>query len=339
MKNGLLTYKSYNDKFNIGDYIQSLAAAQFFRDEIDIYLNRERLNEYSGEKVKLIMNGWFVHEPQNWPPSKDIVPLFVSFHINSVARNELLKSDSIKYLKKWQPIGCRDKETVRLLTEKGVDSYFSGCLTLTLGESYKSKEKSDNVYFVDPYFEYQKDMLSILVYFLVLLKNCRTICKISTLLFKNKKLKSLIKTVAFYKDYIRIFDSNLLENANYVNHEIKDSNFTSDKEKFNFAEQLLVNYSQARFVVTSRIHCALPCLGMGTPVMYIENVNQSETSFCRLDGLRDFFNIIYYDRGRMHSLFTAPAKKIGFDFPFINKSDYVEYKERLIQTCHDFVSL
>ena len=29
--------------------------------------------------------------------------------------------------------------------------------------------------------------------------------------------------------------------------------------------------------------------------IYIENVNQAETSYCRLDGLTDLFNIISYE--------------------------------------------
>ena len=34
MKNGLLVYTPLNGKFNIGDYIQSLAAKQFFPKEM-----------------------------------------------------------------------------------------------------------------------------------------------------------------------------------------------------------------------------------------------------------------------------------------------------------------
>ena len=40
-----------------------------------------------------------------------------------------------------------------LLEKHGIKSYFSGCLTLTLGLKYKSQEKNDTVYFVDPFYE------------------------------------------------------------------------------------------------------------------------------------------------------------------------------------------
>ena len=55
MKKGLLIYKSKNNYFNIGDYIQSLAARQYFNDKIDVFLNRECLNLYGGENVKIIL--------------------------------------------------------------------------------------------------------------------------------------------------------------------------------------------------------------------------------------------------------------------------------------------
>jgi len=164
MKNGLLIYQTNNKSnlFNIGDYIQSLAAMQFYNKKIDVYVNRENLNIYKGEKLKLIMNGWFMHEPKNWPPSNDIDPLFVAFHINKLAEKELLSSKSIDYFKQHEPIGCRDLNTMNMLQKCGVNAYFSGCLTLTLCNSYQSKIKDNSIYFTDPYFVVNKNLFSII---------------------------------------------------------------------------------------------------------------------------------------------------------------------------------
>jgi len=64
VKYGLLTYRTEN----IGDEIQSIAARQFLPG-VDIYVERDSLNNVvSDEKIKLIMNGWFTHKPENWPP-------------------------------------------------------------------------------------------------------------------------------------------------------------------------------------------------------------------------------------------------------------------------------
>ncbi len=64
VKYGLLTYRTEN----IGDEIQSIAARQFL-PRVDVYVERDSLNNVvSDEKIKLIMNGWFTHKPENWPP-------------------------------------------------------------------------------------------------------------------------------------------------------------------------------------------------------------------------------------------------------------------------------
>lgn len=111
--------------------------------------------------------------------------------------------------------------------------------------------------------------------------------------------------------------------------------FTSDEEKFKYADTLLRKYAQAAYVVTSRIHCALPCIAMGTPVLYIFNENQDEVSTCRMGGLLDLFHLIRYNRGKM---FTSLTKnKIGKDFSFVNKNSYKKIRTNLIKIASKFV--
>lgn len=336
MMNGLMIYKSYDGLFNIGDYIQSLAAKQFIKSDI-VYINRERLDEYIGSPIKLSMNGWFLHEPNHWPPAERINPLFVSFHLNSDAYELLESKTSIEYFKKNQPIGCRDFTTMNLLLDKGINAYFTGCLTLTLGEKYKNKKCNDAIYFVDPYFEHKKNLTSILKYFYVVILNYGKISRMSKLIYGASTIKTILKTAAFFKDYIKIFDSEVLESAIYVNQEIYESRFSSEDDKYNYAKELLNNYATAKYVVTSRIHCALPCLSMETPVLYVENVNQALTSYCRLNGLRELFHIIKYDKGNMEFSFdNLKNKKIKKDILFTNKQDYLVLKDKLILKCNDF---
>ena len=112
-KYGLLTYLA-NPEYNVGDYVQSLAAAQFL-PHIDKYLNREKLNIYNEEQVKLIMNGWFMHRPECWPPSDNIDPLLISFHLNSQVKDQLLDNKGKKWFKRHQPVGCRDPYTLKAM--------------------------------------------------------------------------------------------------------------------------------------------------------------------------------------------------------------------------------
>ena len=68
---------------NIGDYIQTKAVIDILNKQNIKILEREELNNYNGDPIKTIINGWFMEKPNNWPPSENITPLFISFHINS----------------------------------------------------------------------------------------------------------------------------------------------------------------------------------------------------------------------------------------------------------------
>ena len=150
---GLLICQEDNKIFNIGDYIQSIAVEKFYDSDYCL-VNRENLDTFQcKEKVFTVMNGWFLHHPENWPPSSDINPLFVSFHITPNAEKRLLSIEGINYLKKFEPIGTRDLSTKQLLDKYDIKSYFSGCLTLTIGNFVKKKKSNHQILFVDPYFE------------------------------------------------------------------------------------------------------------------------------------------------------------------------------------------
>lgn len=275
MKYGLLTYDENRKFFNVGDNIQSLAAKQFL-PKVDVYVNRERLNEYKGDKIKMILNGWFTHNIHNWVPSDDIEPIFVSFHMNNTAAPFMLSEKGIAYLKKHEPIGCRDQFTADTLKGKGIDAYFTGCLTLTL-DSYKvnDSEREDKIYIVDPLYSYPRPEK----------------------VFYNSKqtLKNILNGKAFQlgkkKRHLRNFISDeVLGNSEFINQEPPSNTYT-EAQKFQMAEDLLNKYARAKLVITSRIHCALPCLALGTPVIFVNGFDSFVDS-CRFDGILELFNRI-----------------------------------------------
>ncbi len=278
MKYGLLTYDENKRFFNVGDNIQSLAAKQFL-PKVDVFLNRERLGEYKGDPVSLIMNGWFTHNIHNWVPSEDIDPVFVSFHMNNTAAPAMLSEKGIAYLKKHEPIGCRDQFTADTLKAKGIDAHFTGCLTLTL-DSYKvdDSERGDDIYIVDPLYSYPRPE-KIFYNTKATIKNILNGSAFQ-LNKKNKHLKNFIS-------------QEVLNTAEFINQE-PPSNKYSDEEKFEMAETLLNKYARAKLVITSRIHCALPCLALGTPVIFVNGFDSFVDS-CRFDGILELFNRIDID--------------------------------------------
>ena len=144
-KFGLLTISS----MNIGDEIQNIAARRFI-PEIYKYIHRERISKYKFEdKIKLIMNAWWMWQPANCCPDESIDPLLIAMHFTPTFRNKILSNKKYKqFLIKKGPVGCRDKGTAEFLNKNGIPAYFSGCLTLTLQRNSKIKKK-DFVLLVD----------------------------------------------------------------------------------------------------------------------------------------------------------------------------------------------
>ncbi|MGU7877016.1 polysaccharide pyruvyl transferase family protein [Streptococcus suis] len=128
------TLFDYNTQ-NIGDEIQSIAARQFL-PRVDYYVNRDYINYFkpdTEEEIKLIMNGWYSHRPDNFPiTNPQINPLLISMYVADHVKPMFSSPENIEFFKKHQPVGGRSIDTSDFLTSIGVESYYSGCMTLTL---------------------------------------------------------------------------------------------------------------------------------------------------------------------------------------------------------------
>ncbi len=321
---------------NIGDYVQALASAQFL-PQIDGYINREALADYDGEECKVIMNGWYMHDSKQWPPSSKIHPLLVSMHINKTVSDDMLKNEGLAYFKKYSPIGCRDTNTQQLLQSKGVNAFFSGCMTLTLGRTYKTTSKGDKVCFVDPSIPlrggswlYAKDVL-FLMFNISLVKSIAKKMTIS-----QNKIKNVIISARFARLYSKLFTKETLKDAEYISQENSFYASLNNDTKLLEAEKLVKLYAQARLVVTKRIHCALPCLGLETPVYFLQNIDDSEISTCRFGGLADLFNRIFVGSDGLKAEFDHKGK-LSKDNIVENKDLWKSLADNLSKICADFV--
>ncbi len=356
--NGLLVRQAKVWK-NIGDYIQSLAQEQYW-DHIDIIVDRESTNTVQsirpGDKINLIMNSWWMWQPENFPPSNDVNPLFISFHISPAVEQRMLSEKSIAYLKKYQPIGARDKGTVSILKKHGINCYFSGCLTLTLGRTYASEEKSGIVYFVDPEYKRfsSRDFRGWIRMIWLSLKWKKNIDLLerkfqftqpTVFSHLSKRLNKRICTTLFYSQYREIFDDKTLLNAEYITHRVNvEKDYPTNEACLEYARELLRKYARARMIITSKIHAALPALGLGTPVIFVNSEDiDSGAIKGRLDGLLDFFNhqLMVTDQGLKPV--TEDMVKVIEDGSItqsthLNNSDaYIPYRDRLIETTQSFV--
>ena len=320
---------------NIGDYIQAKAAQQYF-EHIDVFLDRDNdLAKYDGDDVRMIMNGWYMDHPENFPPSKKITPLFVSMHINRFALPTILRQECISYFKRHQPIGCRDLNTVNLLKEKGVDAFFTGCLTLTLGRTYTYEGKRKGVYIVEPVFstkDLSKRPVLLTKAFLSLIANYHDI-KVISKKKKDTSIRSLLHNAIFYRAYKKVFDRALLVNAEYINQFNSDIAKMTIENRLQYAEELIQKYASAELVITSRIHCGLPCLGLNTPVIYTLNAQSPKMSTERFGGLMELFNTITWSND---SLLWDKEKISHHNIP-CNNEKWKPLAKRMIEICESFV--
>lgn len=269
MKYGLLVY--HTDERNIGDYIQSIAAKRFL-PKVDKYISREGLKSYVDEPTAIILNGWFMHNPEEWPPSDNVIPLIISFHISPKVLYSFYKNSSIEYLKKNGPVGCRDIHTEKILNEMGVDTYLSKCLTLTLEKKNFIRTDKNNIVLNDLLFNWK----------------LKTIFNSNGSLTRKTLISPLYLVRAIYRKYIinKLIPKNFRINSISLTNELENP-YISHNQKFEIANSILEEVANAKFVVTSRIHIALPAVAFGVPVIFLNNNLNNK----RFDGIIEYFNI------------------------------------------------
>lgn len=86
-----------------------------------------------------------------------------------------------------------------------------------------------------------------------------------------------------------INDKNMTKYSNYsiINHTINNNLRYDNKKKLAIAIDLLNKYRKASNVITSRLHCTLPCRAFGTPVKMVHKNYNLEPRFT---GLKQFLN-------------------------------------------------
>lgn len=132
---------------NLGDDLQSLAVALHL-PFVDRLVLRDRLASLRLDEPHVVcMNSWFTRQFVR-PPSDAIEPIFHGF---CVGRREITYGLWPRYLRRFQPIGCRDTGSVARLARRGIAADWAGCLTHAMGSRLEpvSAEARRGVYLVD----------------------------------------------------------------------------------------------------------------------------------------------------------------------------------------------
>lgn len=292
MKYGVLLNKS---NVNLGDDIQAYATARFY-PTLDYFVDREHINTFQSENnepVAVIMNAWYMWEKWHWPPARCIVPHMVGIHY---ADHELSLQPGSPL--KYEALEGRGGEYLKAYAPIGCRDYYTMGQMKNLG--------------IDCYFS-----------------GCITMT-----------LPQMPK-VTPEKEYICIVDVDarvrnklvkLLKNSGYelkiMTHTgTRDPNRSWEDRKKK-VEELLTTYRNAKCVITKKLHCSLPCLSQGTPVVLIKQMDDD----IRFSPYYDFLHYIKTDD------FMADRYDYDFTNPKPNKPDFLPVREALIKSCEDFVA-
>lgn len=305
---------STGNLFNIGDYIQSLAAIRFL-PRVDFTIDRDSISNIKlnkvNDSVKLIGNSWYAvrDDAHVIPDCVDFLP--VSVHINNP------RDDILEVLKSWAkfgPIGCRDIQTKELIQSYGFDSYFSSCLTTTLTPEYVLANERQ------PFIRKKVLLVDVIE------ENPKIRFWPPKRFFKSYKRSSEYnKCINHLTKLLQYYDGEEIEKLTHIYPmNLKHEN------RFEIAKELLKKYAMAKLVITSRIHCALPCLALGTPVVLMTKKYDE----LRYRGIYDYLNHIGLDENLNSSI------AIEFEHgEVINKNLHVIPANNLIVRCKEFVEL
>lgn len=216
----------YARSYNIGDEIQTAAVAQHIGVGAG-YIDRDELQAWSGEQSAVVMQGWFTKDPATFPPARNLLPVYVGFHLGAHAHHVLDDHAVTASLRASGPIGCRDEATASMLHDAGVEAFVSGCLTTTFPQRMEHPVDGE-VFLVD-----------------------------TTGVPLPEDLRG--------PDSVR------------VTHQ--GAPWWSQEAKRRMALDVLATYRErARLVITTRLHCALPCVAMGIPVVFVGDMTDPRLS-------------------------------------------------------------
>lgn len=264
--------RPFADEANVGDAMQSLGALRVMGGA-DVYLDREGLHDILAPRdVLLVAAGNFSEElPLGWGPRPPVKPLYIGTRFSP----HLMTPAFVEHLRAQGPIGARDPATLELLQAHSVDAYFSGCLTLTLEAAPRPRQ---GVILVDVSDAVLSGLPANLSSDALLVEHVRApgvgmaVRRLAggwtedspwtarvgpdsgwaglATIDAVARLPTKVSPLLFPR-------ADRLEDSLRAVHELAH------------AEALLELYASAELVVTSRLHCALPCLALGTPVVLI----------------------------------------------------------------------
>ena len=279
----------YKDTDNIGDDIQTYAAIRFL-PHVDYYIDREALNCFI-------------------PSEKEYVSVIMNawFIHNKIA---------------WPP-----SPYINPLLHS---MHFTSLESIDVGDKYLSGFGGDYLKSYQPVgarditTKKRLENNNIEAYF----SGCMTLTLNK---FQNVGKKDKICLVDLTEDIIEKVKNNTNSEIEILTHWLNQDEISNKEfnKRMKDVEDLLKKYQESRLVITNRLHVALPCVALGTPVILIHKEN--------------------YEKDRLETFLTLITDFVDTDFlkmdiqeilrnPKQNSDEYLKIRNSLIQRCEKFIN-
>lgn len=121
------------------------------------------------------------------------------------------------------------------------------------------------------------------------------------------------------------------ENVITMTHHVdKDYTNMSYDDRFNYVENVLKTYQSSKMVITTRLHCALPCLALGVPVLLVYDGTNIDISN-RLSKYTKMVN--YVSKEEFQKNYESILKSIKD-----NPNEFTKYRKIILNNIKEFLS-
>lgn len=258
-------------------------AACRFLPRVDRLVDREALDRDPGVEVALILNGWFMQRPRHWPPHPRFAPLTTSFHLDAE------RSRRMPWRRSPAELLLRPDGVAFLKRHGPVGARDPATLMMLQASG------------IDCYHS-----------------GCLTLT-----LERDAGLPrdAGIVTCDLAADTLAALRRRTARPVTTTTH--IDARIEGPVARMAAAQALLDLYARAEVVVTARLHCLLPCLAMGTPVLFVTG-NPGQPRLEPAMRLAHAFSDADFVAGRDGYDLAAPPP---------NPTAFTEFRDLLIERC------
>jgi lipopolysaccharide biosynthesis glycosyltransferase len=335
-----------NHGMNLGDETQGLAGIQAL-PRLDAFVERDRLEMVKfadastpplvqqnatipddGRRVQVFFNAWWGTPTMTWPPPQYIDPISLSMHFQP--RPEIQN----------KVMELPEQESDAIIPE--TPSWIKRAVNSVHHFFVKDEQNAPfQLPSVAPYLRSQAPIGARDTKTLKFLRDngvqaLFSACMTMTLSLPKVKRDGsvLIVDVNATNQLQGLVPDSVLEGSTFMTQKLLGDDADDKVLRFALAFERLLAYSRARLVITNRLHVAMPCVALGTPVIFVHGKSLPGGGGNRMDGLDVFMH-------QMREGEPLPADFNWEDPPVNPRGDDFKKQVKRIQqlaTCHSGIA-